>query len=346
MEILLNYSLDELKDIVTSLGEKSYRAKQLYLELTLGKSPDEIKTIPKSFLSILEEKYIFNPINLVTKQESVDGTIKFGFSLFDNNIIESVLMKYKYGYTLCISTQVGCAMGCAFCASTINGKIRNLEVGELLGQVIYANKFLGGNVKERKITNIVLMGCGEPLDNYDNVVKFLKIIASKDSLNISPRNISLSTCGLVPKIKKLAEENIDVTLTISLHAPNDEIRKKLMKVANVYTIKEVLNASDYYFDKTKRRVYYEYSLVKGINDSLSCADELSTLLKGKICHVNVINLNAVKEKNLLPCSKTQAYAFVERLNKNGISATLRRTLGADIDGACGQLRRKLMEKKD
>ena len=253
-------------------------------------------------------------------------------------------MQYKYGNTVCVSTQVGCAMGCKFCASTLGGKVRDLSAGEILAQVIIANREMGGNIKDRKITNIVLMGCGEPLDNYNNVTKFIMLVSAEKFINISQRNISLSTCGIVPQIIKLADDGFKVNLTISLHASNDDDRKVIMPIARVYSIKDILNASDYYFDKTKRRVYFEYTLVKGANDSEKNVKEWANLLKGKVCHVNVINLNEVKERNLKQTTKKVAEDFVQNLNNVGISATLRRSLGEDIDGACGQLRKRVMEE--
>lgn len=343
-KFLHDKTLDELKQIVAEYKQPSFRAKQLQEALLLGKGSSEITNLPKAFTHELESEYEFEPVKIVKVQKSSDGTIKFGLSLYDGGIIEMVLMSYEYGNTLCISTQVGCRMGCAFCASGMFGLVRNLEASEMIGEVITANKYLGGNVKERKITNIVLMGCGEPLDNYENVTKFIDVISG--DFGISERNISLSTCGLVDKIYKLADDGYKVNLTISLHAPDDETRKKLMKIANRYTIDEIIKACDYYFDKNKRRVYFEYTLCMGINDSLLQAKQLSHLLKGRVCHVNVINLNNVATKDLIPCDKKHAYAFVATLNENGISATLRRTLGQDIDGACGQLRQGIMENKN
>ncbi len=250
-------------------------------------------------------------------------------------------MSYKHGNTICISTQVGCRMNCAFCASGLDGLVRNLTAGEMVGEVLAVNNDLGNG--DRQITNIVLMGSGEPLDNYDNVIKFINMISDANGINISKRNISLSTCGLCDKIYNLADDLGGVTLTISLHAPNDKIRGQIMPINKVYNIDEILKAVKYYFDKTGRRIIFEYSMIKGVNDSVDCAKELSLLLKGLPCHVNLINLNYVKEKGLQSSGKEPVQAFLKVLDKNGISATIRRTMGSDIEGACGQLRRKILK---
>ena len=344
MESLLNYSKDELIEKLAPLGIKGYRVGQIFVALNQGKAFLEMN-IPQEIKQILSENFISQPISILDKRISQDGTIKFLYKLEDNNIIEGVLMKYKYGYTLCVSTQVGCRMGCKFCASTLHGLIRNLTAGEILGQVVVANKFLGGKLgEERKITNIVLMGSGEPLDNYENVAKFLKLVSSPDSFNISERNISLSTCGLVPKIKQLADDNFKITLTISLHASTDEKRRELMPIANRYSIAEILDACKYYYDKSNRRVVFEYVLVKDNNDTFEDAKLLSTLLKGFPTHVNVIPLNSVEERDLIGTTRQKAAQFVSMLTNLGQSATLRRTLGEDIDGACGQLRQKYLDE--
>ena len=335
MVSLLSLSLDEIKNIVVEMGFKSFRGEQLYKALIKGIKVDKITTLSKDFLTMMSQRYDLEPIKVKTVQQSEDGTIKFASTLSDGNIIETVIMDYKYGSTVCVSTQVGCRMGCKFCASTRNGLVRNLDAGEILAQVIEA-----GVLKGERVSNIVLMGCGEPLDNYANVVRFIRLANAKEGLNISIRHISLSTCGLVDKILKLADEGLGINLTISLHASNDEVRKSIMPIANKYTIKEILDACDYYFEKTKRRIYFEYTLTTA-NDDLKYADELSGLLRGRVCHVNVIRLNDATGK-LTPSDK--AKQFVARLNKNNISATLRRTLGSDIDGACGQLRARLEDE--
>ncbi len=343
MDCLLDFSKEELKEILASLDIKGFRVEQIFVALNQGKTFTEMN-IPSEIKEKLSNNFISQPVLILDKKISRDGTVKFLFRLFDNNIIEGVLMKYKYGYTLCVSTQVGCRMGCKFCASTLNGLVRNLSAGEILGQVIVANKFLGGKLGEnRMITNIVLMGSGEPLDNYENVTKFLKLVTSQYSLNISERNISLSTCGVVENIKKLADDGFKITLTISLHASNDEKRKELMPIANKYSIKKILSACKYYFKKTNRRVVFEYVLVKDKNDTLEDAKSLKELLKGFPTHLNVIPLNSVEERNLIGSTRERANEFVQMLTKLGQSATLRRTLGEDIDGACGQLRQKYID---
>ncbi len=335
----------ELKNLIESIGEKGFRAGQIYKSIHLGKDFSEMTDLSKSLRESLSERFIAQPVKVVKSLKSVDGTEKFLFRLYDGNVIESVLMKYKYGYTLCVSTQVGCRMGCVFCASGLHGLVRNLSAGEILGQVICANAYVGGGIGDKRaVTNIVLMGSGEPLDNYDNTVKFLHLVSGVNGLNISTRNISLSTCGLVPKMKKLGEENVSVNLTVSLHSPFDEERQNIMPVAKTYKIKEILGACEDYFNKTGRRYYFEYTLIKGNNDSVRHADALISLLKGKPCHVNLIRLNEVKEKNLNSTTDKDAYRFLGLLEKGGLSATLRRRMGADIDGACGQLRQRYLEE--
>lgn len=337
--MILDLSFQELSQYVKNLNEPAFRAKQLYEGLMLGKSLDEISNLPKSFKEKIEKDYPKYEVvaHLVSKDETQKVALKFE----DGSIIESVLLKYKYGYTVCVSTQVGCRMGCKFCASTLNGLKRNLSAGEILTQVLFFNHLLGATLKERKVTNIVLMGCGEPLDNYDNVTKFLRLVSAEEGLNISQRNISLSTCGIVPNIYKLADDGFNVTLTISLHAPNDELRKTIMPIANAYKIEEILKACDYYFDKTGRRIAFEYSLISGVNDTDEMVDQLGNLLKGRPCIVNLIPLNSVKEKHLIGATRKCGYVIVGKLEKFGITATVRRTMGEDIEGACGQLRNRV-----
>lgn len=343
MRILESLSLDEIVELVKSCGEPVFRAKQIYEGIMLGKNIDAMTNIPLKLKEQLKTQFVTNPIKIHTiKKSTQDDTQKFLYELSDKNLIEGVLMKYEYGYTLCVSTQVGCRMGCKFCASTLNGLIRNLDAGEILLQVLTVNAYLGGTFKDRKITNVVLMGSGEPFDNYDNVVKFLRLVTASQGINISPRNISLSTCGLVDKIKKFTQEDLPITLTISLHAPNDELRKKTMLIANTYSVEEIVNSSRKYFEKTGRRVIFEYALIKDINDSKDCAMQLSKLLKGLVCHVNLIPLNPVKERDLLSTTRKYAYIFCGMLEKEGVSATVRRTMGEDIEGACGQLRNKVI----
>ncbi|MBE7074604.1 MAG: 23S rRNA (adenine(2503)-C(2))-methyltransferase RlmN [Clostridiales bacterium] len=346
MNNLLNYTLPEIEEICLRLGEKKFRAKQLFEGIYQGKAISEISNISKEFKEKLLTEFVDTPIKLHTKLVGKDGTIKYVYQLADGNIIEGVLMSYSYGNTLCVSTQVGCRMGCKFCASTLGGLIRNLSAGEILAQVLFVNRDNGGDLKNRKVTNIVLMGSGEPLDNYDNVIKFFSLVSSENGINISQRNISLSTCGLADKIKEMAELNLQITLTISLHAPNDQMRKEIMPIANKYSIEKLMEAVKYYFNKTKRRIVFEYSLISGKNDTFACADELFNLLKGLSCHVNLIPLNEVKERGMQGTNRKKAYAFMARLEKNGISSTVRRTMGADIEGACGQLRAKILKDEN
>lgn len=340
--MLSDFSFDEMVLFAKKIGLPAFRGEQIFDAIYSGKTLEEVSNLPKALKDIIEDQY--PKYKIAQKFTSKDGTQKFLIEFFDGNIVECVLMKYKYGFTVCLSTQVGCRMGCKFCASTLNGLARNLSAGEILGQALLINRELGGSRKERKITNIVLMGSGEPLDNYDNVLKFISLITSAKGLNISERNISLSTCGLVDKIYKLANENLNITLTISLHATTDEKRAEIMPIANKYKIEEILNAcKDYYF-KTGRKIYFEYTLIKGVNDRDEDIENLSKLLKGFLCHVNVIPLNKVKEHSLEGSSRLFAYQFVEKLKAKNISATVRRTMGEDIGGACGQLRNKILKQ--
>jgi len=343
-EILADYSFEEIENLIKELNIQKFRAEQVYQGVMNGKRITEMN-IPLELKEKLLEKFEDSPLEIIEHIESSDGTIKFLFKLCDGNIVEGVLMSYIYGNTQCVSTQVGCRMNCAFCASGLNGLIRNLSSGEILYQVLAVNKFAGGTIKLRKVTNIVLMGSGEPLDNYNNVVKFLKNINAEKGINISTRNISLSTCGIANKIYDLAEEGFSLNLTISLHSAFDEERKKIMPVANAFSINEILKACDYYFLKTKRRYIFEYSLIKGQNDGQKDIEALTKLLKGRPCHINLIRLNEVKEKNMQGTDKKEAYRFLGELEKNGLSVSLRRQIGVDIEGACGQLRNKFVEGK-
>lgn len=345
MKILQDLTYSELCAVVNDLGEKSFRATQIYTALASGLAISQISNISNSLKQKLLLEYEDCPVKLEEKLVSVDGTEKYLFLLSDGNIVEGVYMKNNYGNTQCLSTQVGCRMGCKFCASGIGGLVRNLTAGEMLATVALVNKINGGTIKNRAVTNVVLMGSGEPFDNYDNTIKFLKLISSDNGLNVSLRNISLSTCGLVPQIYKFSEEGLPVNLTISLHQPFNEKRKELMPIANAYSITEILKACEFYFEKTGRRYIFEYSLVKGENDTKECANELIKILKGKPCHVNVIRLNEVKESDLKSTTEKEAYAFVGLLEKGGLSSTVRRLNGADIDGACGQLRRNYIDLK-
>lgn len=339
--MLADLSFEEMVSYVKKIGLPAFRGEQIFDAIYSGKKLEEISNLPKALKDIIEKDY---PVYKIRQRYlSKDGTQKFIVEYPDGNIVECVLMKYKYGYTVCLSTQVGCRMGCKFCASTLNGLSRNLSAGEILGQVLLINKELGGSRKERKITNIVLMGSGEPLDNYDNVLKFLSLISSARGLNISERNISLSTCGLVDKIYDLQEKNLNITLTISLHASTDEKRKEIMPIANRYSIDEIIKACKSYYNKTGRKIYFEYTLIKGVNDSDEDVENLAKMLKGFLCHVNVIPLNEVKERNLQGTTRLFAYQFVDKLKGKKVSATVRRTMGEDIAGACGQLRNKILK---
>ncbi|MCI7402383.1 MAG: 23S rRNA (adenine(2503)-C(2))-methyltransferase RlmN [Christensenella sp.] len=342
---LLDLSYSEVQSLVHELNEPNFRAVQLFDWLNKGVKFSEMKNLPKAFIDkLVNEGYIDQPLQIVQVLESkIDGTKKYIYKLNDGNVIEGVLMKYKYGNTICVSTQVGCRMNCAFCASGLDGLVRNLTAGEILAQVVAVNRDNSEDKKERAITNIVLMGSGEPFDNYENVTKFLQLVNAKEGLNVSLRNISLSTCGLCNRIYDLADSNLPVTLTISLHAPDDETRKKIMPVSNKYGISDIMKAVKYYFDKTKRRIVFEYSMIKGVNDTLDHANKLSKLLKGLSCHVNIIALNPVKERGLNGTNKQSIKEFMDVLIKNNISCTLRRTMGQDLEGACGQLRRKFIK---
>lgn len=340
----LDLSFDDIEKIVVENEQQKFRAKQIFEFAFSGVQIEEMTSLPKDFRQKLSKNYVSNPVSIYKKLVSKDKTAKYIYSLQDGNIIEGVLMNYKYGNTICVSTQVGCRMGCGFCASGLNGLVRNLTAGEILGQVLAVNKDLGGTRENRKITNIVLMGSGEPLDNYDEVTKFIKLVNAPFSLNISQRNISLSTCGLADKIKKLADDGFSVTLTISLHSPFDEKRKTIMPIANAFSLKEVSEAGKYYFEKTGRRVVFEYALIQGVNDSFNDATQIKNLFKGFSFHVNLIPLNPVKERGLNGTSKHQVYAFLKKLEGLGVSATIRRTMGEDIEGACGQLRNKILKE--
>lgn len=345
MDCLLDLNKLELAQKLAQFDIVGYRVNQVFTALNQGKSFSEMTTLNAQTRQVLSNNFISQPVSILEQKSSADGTIKFLYKLADNNIIEGVLMKYKYGNTLCVSTQVGCRMGCKFCASTLKGLVRNLTAGEILGQVVTVNKLLGGNLGEnRQITNIVLMGSGEPLDNYQNVAKFLQLVCGDDGLNISERNISLSTCGLVPQIRQLANDGFKVTLTISLHATTDQKRKELMPIANKYSISQIIDACKYYFKKTKRRIIFEYVLVKDTNDTFMDAKQLANLLKGLPSHVNLIPLNSVEERHLIGAKREKALTFSKWLLKLGQSATVRRTLGEEIEGACGQLRQKYLDK--
>jgi len=342
---LLSMNAQELEQfVVNELGESKFRAKQIGEWLVRGADIDGMTNLSAKLREKLKEVAVANPVRILQSFKSkIDETEKFLYALGDGNLIEGVVMRYHHGDTLCVSTQVGCRMGCAFCASTLDGRVRDLTPGELLGQVVAANNHIKQQDPERRIHNVVLMGSGEPLDNYDNVVKFLRLLNDPKGLNISLRNVSLSTCGLVRRMYDFAAEGMPVTLSLSLHAPNDEIRQKIMPVANAYPMGQVLDACRYYVEKTGRRVIFEYALIKDVNCDVKHAEDLARRLRGLQCHVNLIPLNDVKERNLEAPSKQDVAAFLKRLELKNISATIRREMGADIDGACGQLRRKALE---
>lgn len=330
-------NLTELIAEIESMGEKSFKAKQIYswLHKRGAQSFDEMTDISKNLREKLKNSYDIHNCTIEKKLVSVyDNTVKYLFKLNDGELIESVVMKYKYGYTICVSSQVGCKMGCNFCASGIAGFVRNLYPSEILSQVYTAQRDL--NIR---ISHIVMMGVGEPLDNFDNVIKFLEMISDENGLNIGMRNISLSTCGIVTGIYKLLEKKLQLTLSISLHAPNDEIRSKTMPVNDRWNIDTLLKACREYTEKTSRRISFEYAMISGVNDSEDCAKELASKLKGMLCHVNLIPVNSVKERNYRKSSADTINSFIKVLQSRGINVTVRRSLGSDINASCGQLRR-------
>ena len=344
-EILQDMSYAELAALVKEAGEQPFRAKQLAEAVAQGKKISEFP-VPAAFRARLLERFEDEPVRILQTFTAQDGTKKFLFALADGNIVEGVLMRYKYGNTQCVSTQVGCRMGCKFCASTLNGLVRDLTAGEILSQILAVNRAEGGTKKQRAVTNVVLMGSGEPFDNYGNVVRFLRNLTAEEGLGMSARNISLSTCGLVPKMLAFAKEGIPLNLTVSLHAVTDGERARTMPVANAYSIADILQACDVYFRATGRRYIFEYSLIQGENSDLAHAAALAQLLKGRPCHVNLIRLNAVKERDLHATDERTAQAFLKALTERGISATLRRSMGSDIGGACGQLRARYLGAAD
>ncbi len=337
-KIIQDYNREGLEALMREMEQKPFRAKQIYGAVMRGHDISAMPAIPSELRGRLLEMFEDRPLEIIQTLRSSDGTEKYLFRLADGNLIEGVLMKYKYGFTQCVSTQVGCRMGCKFCASTLGGLVRNLSSGEILSQVLKVNALHGGTPAKRAVTNVVLMGSGEPLDNYDNVVRFIRDMSAADGINISPRNVSLSTCGLVPQMYSLAEEGLPVNLTVSLHAVTDEERARTMPIAKRYKISEILAACTNYFQKTGRRYIFEYSLIEGENSDEPHARALAALLRGRPCHVNLIRLNDVKERKLSAASERAAHAFLNTLISCGISATLRRRMGADIGGACGQLR--------
>ena len=334
----------ELEETMAAMGEKPFKGRQLFEWLhkkTVG-SYGQMTNLSQKLRQQLEEKYPLARLEVVDVETSaIDGTQKYLFGLADGNVIESVLMRYHHGNSVCISSQVGCRMGCRFCASTIGGLIRNLTASEMLDQVYRIQELTG-----ERVSNVVVMGTGEPLDNYDNLVRFVRILSDEKGQNISHRNITVSTCGIVPRIRQLADEGLGITLALSLHAPNDEQRRELMPIANRYSLEEVLPACQYYFEKTGRRITFEYSLVGGKNDGQEDARQLADLISGLNCHVNLIPVNPIKERDYVQSGKKVIGNFKNKLEKYRINVTIRREMGRDINGACGQLRRSYLDKRE
>jgi len=339
---IFDCTIEDLQKYFEEKGEKSFRAKQVFKHIYEGLSFDEMTDVSKKTRQMLSEDFdTFLPTierKLVSK---IDKTVKYLFKLCDGNVVEGVIMRYKHGISMCVSTQVGCSMGCTFCASTLKGKIRNLYPGEILGQIMAAKKDLG-----ERISNIVLMGSGEPFDNYDNVMKFIRITIHPDGLGIGARHITLSTCGIADKIREFAMEGLQVNLSLSLHATTDEKRKEIMPVANKYSIKELLDACRYYIIQTGRRISFEFALIAGVNDDEETALALAKLLRGMIAHVNLIPVNEIVNGKFKKSRPEDVDKFMNILNSSGIVATVRRELGSDIDAACGQLRQKHLESKE
>ena len=330
-------SAEELEEFIVNLGDKKFRGAQIFqwLHQELVTSFDEMTNLSKALREKLEKECRITALRAEAVQVSkLDQTTKDLFELYDKNLIESVLMKYHHGNSVCISSQVGCRMGCRFCASTLDGCVRNLTPSEMLDQIYTIQKMSG-----ERVDNVVAMGSGEPLDNYENLLKFISLLNSEKGLNISARNITVSTCGLVPEIFKLADRKLQITLAVSLHAPNDELRKTMMPIANKYSVDEIMDACRYYILQTGRRISFEYSLVRDVNDSEDCARQLISLVKGMNCHINLIPVNPIKERDYRQSEQKAIHAFKNKLEKNGINVTIRREMGRDIDGACGQLRK-------
>ncbi|NMM65636.1 23S rRNA (adenine(2503)-C(2))-methyltransferase RlmN [Clostridium sp. P21] len=344
MDNILNLSLEELKQWMKDNGESEFRAKQVFHWIYKSNQWNfrDMDNLPKNTKEKLAKSFSIDIPEIIEVYKSKDeDTYKFLYEYEDGNIIETVVMKYKHGNSICVSTQIGCRMGCKFCASTVDGMVRNLSSGEILAQILKAQEQIG-----ERISNIVLMGSGEPLDNYDNVIKFLSLVNAEYSLNIGQRHITLSTCGIVPKIRELADKNYQITLAISLHAPNDKLRKTMMPIANKYSISEIIEACKYYINKTNRRITFEYALVNDVNDSAQSAEELAKLLKGILCHVNLIPVNKVRENNFEKSSTNNIKNFSNILIEKGIETTIRREMGSDINAACGQLRRSYLKSKN
>ena len=341
MKDIKSMTKKELEEELLAMGEKAFRAGQLYqwMHVKLADDLEQMSNLPAKLRDQISENCTFTVLKQVTMQESaIDGTRKYLFELEDHNMVESVLMRYKHGNSVCISSQVGCRMGCRFCASTLDGLVRGLKPSEMLDQIYKIGKDIG-----ERISNVVVMGTGEPMDNFDNLLKFIELLTDENGLNISQRNLTVSTCGIVPRMRELADRQLAITLALSLHASNQQKRLELMPVANKYDIHEVIDACRYYFEKTGRRVTFEYSLVGGVNDTDEDARELSRLIHGMNCHVNLIPVNPIKERNYVQSNAAVIAAFKNKLEKNGINVTIRREMGSDIDGACGQLRRRYVE---
>lgn len=335
-------TLEELTREMAALGEKGFRAKQIYewMHVKLAESFEEMSNLSKDLRNRCKEHFQYTTLEIVQVQESrIDGTRKYLFRLEDGNVVESVWMKYKHGNSVCISSQVGCRMGCRFCASTLDGLERNLLPSEMLEQIYAITRHTG-----ERVSNVVVMGTGEPMDNYDHLLTFLRLLTGEGGLHISQRNVTVSTCGLVPQMRRLAEEKLQITLALSLHATTDEKRKQLMPIANRYSIKELMDACAYYFEQTGRRITFEYSLVGGVNDRDEDATELIALARPLNCHINLIPVNPIKERDYVQSENERIQAFKNKLERNHINVTVRREMGRDIDGACGQLRRKFIEK--
>lgn len=341
MTELTGMTCAEITEWVKTQGYPAFRGKQIFRWIHQGAEFGEMTNLSKEMRENLEQTAIVQPVHVRLKRESpLDGTVKLLYELRDGNCVEGVLMRYKYGVSLCISTQVGCRMGCRFCASTLEGRVRDLTAGEMLGEILCANRLL--EEEDIRVSHVVLMGSGEPLDNYGNVVRFLRLMKEEEGIQLSLRNISLSTCGIVPKMYDLAEEGLPVTLCVSLHAPTDEIRRQTMPIANTWSIAEILEACRNYIRKMGRRVIFEYALSDGLNAEKEHAEQLSRLLRGMQCHVNLIPLNVVRERDMKGIDEKKVQEFLKVLQNNHISATRRREMGDDIEGACGQLRRKVI----
>lgn len=346
MTELTGMTRDELTEWVrTEMGWPAFRGKQIFQWIHRGADFGEMTNLSREMREKLSESAVAQPVRIrLSRQSRLDGTVKFLYELKDGNCVEGVLMRYKYGVSLCISTQVGCRMGCKFCASTLEGRVRNLTAGEMLGEILCANRFLSGEAEDgnetEKVSHVVLMGSGEPLDNYEEVIRFLRLLREEDGIHLSLRNVSLSTCGIVPRMLEFAEEDLPVTLCVSLHAPNDVTRKQIMPIAHTYPIRDVMKACRTYIEKTGRRVIFEYALSSGVNAGPAQAEELARLLRGIQCHVNLIPLNTVEESPLKGVTEDEVRRFMQVLQDRHISVTRRREMGDDIDGACGQLRRK------